>query len=250
MPTYLFDTKPRPKHEIQQLINYYYRKGGGTYSGAAQAYAQENNTNISAFNELVRQRDYYKAHPEEEPEPAQFRKPTKPLEAYTLKEIQDIINYYFQKGNGTYEGAAINFTGGPDAFNQLVAYRNYLQKNPDKAPKYPVSDEQYQKITQIVETARQRIINNSPTPNSHMTNAQIVNSVKETANIQPTPQAPSPTVPSYNKSIMYRTHEDMLELSKSLSAGPVKPYLDLRYIDYYVNPNITRISRDTITRRW
>ena len=132
MPTYLFDTKPRPKHEIQQLINYYYRKGGGTYSGAAQAYAQENNTNISAFNELVRQRDYYKAHPEEEPEPAQFRKPTKPLETYTLKEIQDIINYYFQKGNGTYEGAAISFTGGPEAFNQLVAYRNYLQKNPDK----------------------------------------------------------------------------------------------------------------------
>jgi hypothetical protein len=249
MPTYLFDTKPRPKHEIQQLINYYYRKGGGTYSGAAQAYAQENNTNISAFNELVRQRDYYKAHPEEEPEPAQFRKPTKPLETYTLKEIQDIINYYFQKGNGTYEGAAINFTGGPEAFNQLVAYRNYLQKNPDKAPKYPISDEQYQKITQIVETARQRIINNSPTPNSHMTNAQIVNSVKETANIQPTPQAPSPTVPIYNKSIMYRTPEDMLELSKSLSAGPVKPYLDLRYIDYYVNPNITRISRDTTTRR-
>lgn len=80
MPTYLFDEKPRPKHEIQQLINYYYRKGGGTYSGAAQAYAQENNTNISAFNELVRLRDYYKAHPEEEPEPAQFRKPTKPLD--------------------------------------------------------------------------------------------------------------------------------------------------------------------------
>jgi hypothetical protein len=41
----------------------------------------------------------------------------------------------------------------------------------------------------------------------------------------------------------------MLELSKSLSAGPVKPYLDLRYIDYYVNPNITRISRDTTTRK-
>jgi hypothetical protein len=157
MPTYLFDEKPRPKHEIQQLINYYYRKGGGTYSGAAQAYAQENNTNISAFNELVRLRDYYKAHPEEEPEPAQFRKPTKPLETYTLKEIQDIINYYFQKGNGTYEGAAINFTGGPDAFNQLVAYRNYLQKNPDKAPKYPVSDEQYQKITQIVNSVITRI---------------------------------------------------------------------------------------------
>ena len=163
MPTYLFDTKPRPKHEIQQLINYYYRKGGGTYSGAAQAYAQENNTNISAFNELVRQRDYYKAHPEEEPEPAQFRKPTKPLETYTLKEIQDIINYYFQKGNGTYEGAVINFPGGPDAFNQLVAYRNYLQKNPDKAPKYPVSDEQYQKITQIVNSVITRISRNTIT---------------------------------------------------------------------------------------
>jgi len=237
MPTYLFDTKPRPKHEIQQLINYYYRKGGGTYSGAAQAYAQENNTNISAFNELVRQRDYYKAHPEEEPEPAQFRKPTKPLETYTLKEIQDIINYYFQKGNGTYEGAAINFTGGPDAFNQLVAYRNYLQKNPDKAPKYPVSDEQYQKITKIVDDTKQKI---------------ITNNIKE-QQVQPqtTPTMTS-TTPINNKSVMFRTHEDMLELSKQLSADVIRPRLDTRYVDYYVNPtpNITRISRDTITRRW
>lgn len=218
MPTYLFDTKPRPKHEIQQLINYYYRKGGGTYSGAAQAYAQENNTNISAFNELVRQRDYYKAHPEEEPEPAQFRKPTKPLEAYTLKEIQDIINYYFQKGNGTYEGAAINFTGGPEAFNQLVAYRNYLQKNPDKAPKYPISDEQYQKIT------------------------QIVNSVVATINKQPTLQAPSPTVPIYNKSIMYRTPSVMTPTQDEI----------INNVMNRVGNNIpyTRISRDTITRRW
>ena len=235
MPTYLFDTKPRPKHEIQQLINYYYRKGGGTYSGAAQAYAQENNTNISAFNELVRQRDYYKAHPEEELEPAQFRKPTKPLETYTLKEIQDIINYYFQKGNGTYEGAAISFTGGPEAFNQLVAYRNYLQKNPDKAPKYPVSDEQYQKITKIVDDTKQKI---------------ITNNIKE-QQVQPqtTPTMTS-TTPINNKSVMFRTHEDMLELSKQLSADVIRPRLDTRYVDYYVNPNITRISRDTITRRW
>lgn len=235
MPTYLFDTKPRPKHEIQQLINYYYRKGGGTYSGAAQAYAQENNTNISAFNELVRQRDYYKAHPEEEPEPALFRKPTKPLETYTLKEIQDIINYYFQKGNGTYEGAAISFTGGPEAFNRLVAYRNYLQKNPDKAPKYPVSDEQYQKITKIVDDTKQKI---------------ITNSIKE-QQVQPqtTPTMTS-TTPINNKSVMFRTHEDMLELSKQLSADVIRPRLDTRYEDYYINPNITRISRDTITRRW
>jgi hypothetical protein len=235
MPTYLFDTKPRPKHEIQQLINYYYRKGGGTYSGAAQAYAQENNTNISAFNELVRQRDYYKAHPEEEPEPALFRKPTKPLETYTLKEIQDIINYYFQKGNGTYEGAAISFTGGPEAFNRLVAYRNYLQKNPDKAPKYPVSDEQYQKITKIVDDTKQKI---------------ITNNIKE-QQVQPqtTPTMTS-TTPINNKSVMFRTHEDMLELSKQLSADVIRPRLDTRYEDYYINPNITRISRDTITRRW
>lgn len=53
-----------------------------------------------------------------------------------------------------------------------------------------------------------------------------------------------------NKSVMFRTHEDMLELSKQLSADVIRPRLDTRYVDYYVNPNITRISRDTITRRW
>jgi hypothetical protein len=234
MPTYLFDTKPRPKHEIQQLINYYYRKGGGTYSGAAQAYAQENNTDISAFNELVRQRDYYKAHPEEEPEPAQFRKPTKPLETYTLKEIQDIINYYFQKGNGTYEGAAISFTGGPEAFNQLVAYRNYLQKNPDKAPKYPVSDEQYQKITQIVETARQRIINNSPTPNSHMTNSQIVNSfTKGTVQSNPTPN-----------NVIFLSPNDMKNITKQISPNSLSSYINIWYSKGYRNkPNPPTNSR-------
>ena len=80
----------------------------------------------------------------------------------------------------------------------------------------------------------------------------ITNNIKE-QQVQPqtTPTMTS-TTPINNKSVMFRTHEDMLELSKQLSADVIRPRLDTRYVDYYVNPtpNITRISRDTITRRW
>jgi len=231
MPTYLFDTKPRSKHEIQQLINYYYRKGGGTYSGAAQAYAQENNTSISAFNELVRLRDYYNAHPEEEPEPAL----SKPLEVYTLKEIQDIINYYYQKGNGTYEGAARSFPSGPDAFNQLVAYRNYLQKNPDKAPKYPISDEQYQKITKIVNDTKQKIITNeyevAHADKLYVNPKIITNNIKE-QQVQPLSD-----LNNYQASInLFGKNNRAPYVSAEAVSTKVYPA-------YYVNPNITRISR-------
>ena len=68
------------------------------------------------------------------------------LKYATKRQLQDIINRMYEAGGGTYEGAAYAYDAGPEAFNELVSRRNYLQRHPEAKINIEVAPEIATKI--------------------------------------------------------------------------------------------------------
>jgi hypothetical protein len=71
------------------------------------------------------------------------------LKYATKRQLQDIINRMYEAGGGTYEGAAYAYDAGPEAFNELVSRRNYLQRHPEAEINIEVAPEIATKIREV-----------------------------------------------------------------------------------------------------
>ena len=71
------------------------------------------------------------------------------LKYATKRQLQDIINRMYEAGGGTYEGAAYAYDADPEAFNELVSRRNYLQRHPEAEINIEVAPEIATKIREV-----------------------------------------------------------------------------------------------------